>query len=199
MTIHLFNSILTMTTTLSLTNNINSILPKPSIFNTPIFSNKYVVKHNKYNTAFYNSIEYHNLKCWNSNCIFNYYTNDSDDKEIFKLNFNINKNDINNPFIYIDYLGINNDYYDKKYNSVYPTDNLILTNEETKLIKKSLINYLELVAIKENINKIIIDVHSNLDRFNYELKEEGFIVTNKQCFLNPYWIRLEKIINKLNC
>jgi len=199
MTIHLFNSILTMTTTLSLTNNINSILPKPSIFNTPIYSNKYVVKHKKYNIIFHNLIEYHNLKCWNSNCIFNYYINNSDDKEIFKLNFNINKNDINNPFIYIDYLGINNDYYDKKYYSVYPTDNIILTNDETKLIKRSLINYLEIVAIKENINKLIIDVHSNLDRYNYELKEEGFIVTYNQCMLNPYWIRLEKIINKFNC
>jgi hypothetical protein len=201
MTIHLFNSILTMTTTLKLTNDINSILPKSTIFNTPLFSNKYIVKHNSYNTLFHNSIEYHNIKCWKSNCILYYYINDSNNDEIFKVDFNINKNDINNPFIYIDYLGINNDFYDKKYNSICPNQDIqiILTDDETILIKKSIIKFIENFAIKENINKIIIDVHSNLERYNYELKEEGFTITNNICNLKPFSIRLEKIINKLNC
>ena len=196
MTIRLFNSIFTITATLKLTNNINSFLPEPSILNTPIFSNKYIVKHNSYNTLFHNSIEYHNVKCWKSNCIFNYYINDSNNNEIFKLDFNINKNDVNNPFIKIDYLGINNDYYDKKYKSSYPNlyDENNITDEETKLIKKSLIKYIENLALKENINKIIIDIHSNLERYNYELKEEGFIPTNNESYLNPFWIEAEKIL-----
>ena len=196
MTIQLFNSILTMTTSLILSNDINSILPKPNIFNTPIFSNKYIVKHNSYNTLFHNSIEYHNIKCWRSICIFHYYINDSNNNELFKVDFKVNKNDINNSFIQIDYFEVNNDYYDKKYNSIYPNQDIkiILTDDETKLIKKAVLKFIENFAIKQNINKIIMDVHSNLYRYKYELEEEGFTITNNKCYLNPFLIQIEKII-----
>ena len=192
MTIQLFQSILTMTTILKITTDFNSVIPKSTIFNTPLISNKYIVKHNKYNTMFRNSIEYHNLKCWKSYCIFNNYIDNFNElNTIFLLDFNINKNDINNPFIKIDYLYVNNDFNDKKYNEKIN----ILSNEETKLIIKSLINYIEIWAIKKNIKKIIIDIHSNLERYEYELKDLGFNPTEKKCLLNPFWIEAEKIIN----
>jgi len=203
MTIQLFNSILTMTTSLKLSTDIHAIIPKHNFFNTPIYSNNnYIVKHNNYNTRFRNSIEYHNIKCWKSKCISNYYIdNDNEDNTIFSLDFNINKDDINNHFIKIDYLEINNDFYDNKYthyyDKTYRIRNIIINDEENKLIRRSLINFIENWAIKENISKIIIDIHSNLERYNYELKDEGFIPTDKKCLLNPYWIEAEKIIKSI--
>ena len=47
-----------------------------------------------------------------------------------------------------------------------------------------------------NINKITIDIHSNLNRYNYELKNEGFVITNKRCYSNPFWIEAEKNVYK---
>ena len=194
MTIQLFNSILTMTTILKLTTDINSLVPKSTFFNIPIISNRYIVKYNNYETIYRNSIIYHNLKCWKSYCIFNNYINNyNDDNMIFSLDFNINKDDKKNPFIKIDYLYVNNDYNDL-FNYKIKT-NLLLNYDETKTIIKSLINYIENWGIKKNINKIIIDINSNLGRYNYELKDLGFIPTDKKCLFNPSWIEAEKIIN----
>ena len=70
---------------------------------------------------------------------------------------------------------------------------LLLVDEETTLIKISLLKFIENWAIKEKINKIIIDIHSNLERYNYELIDLGFIPNfNNKCKLNPYWIEAEK-------
>ena len=145
MVIQFFHSLLTLTIILRLSTDINSFVPKSTFF-----SNKYIVKHHKFNTIFRNSIEYHNLKCWKSYCIFNNYINNlNEDNMVFLLDFNINKEDINNPFIKIDYL--------------------IVKNDENKIIIKSLMNYIENWAIKEKIYKIIV---------NFNLL--GFIPTNKK-------------------
>jgi hypothetical protein len=194
MTLQIFNSLLTMTSVLRLTTDLNSI-PKKNILNTPILSNKFVVKHNYYNMIYKNNIEYHNLKCWKSICLFDFnLENQKDENLIFVLEFNINKDDINNQFIKIDNIIINNDFYDNKHNEIYKNLFFHLNNDETKLISTNLITFLENYAIKNKINKIIIDIHSNLERFNYELKELGFIPTNRKCLLNPFWIEAEKII-----
>ena len=134
-----------------------------------------------------NNIEYHNLKCWKSICFLNFdLENQKDENLIFLLEFNIN-----NQFIKIDNIIINNDFYDNIHNEIYKNLFFHLNNDETKLINISLITFLENYAIK---NKIIIDIHSNLERFNYELKELGFIPTNRRCLLNPFLIEAEKII-----
>lgn len=192
MTIQLFNSILTMTIILKLSTNINIFVPKTKFFNIPFISNKYIVKHNYYNTSFRNSIIYHNIKCWKSYCFFNNYINNyNEDNIIFSLDFSINKEDKKNKYIKIDYLEIDNDYYDIKNNN---KKKFILTKHETLLIKKSLINFVENWAIKNNINKIKIDINSNLERFNYELKDLGFFPTKNKCLINQFWIEAEKII-----
>ena len=199
MTIQIFKSLLTMTTTLKLNTDLYSIMPKPSIYNTPIYSTNFVVKYNNYNTNFRNNIYYHNIKCWKTDCIFQFYFTDNNDANtIFTLDFNINKDDKENTFIKIDNLYTNNEYYDIKYIDYYEKSIYkLLTKEENKLIRESLINFIENWAIKENINKIIIDIHSNLHRYNYELKDLGFIPTNRCCLLNPFWIEAEKIITKV--
>jgi hypothetical protein len=183
-----------MTTALRLTTNLNSI-PKNNILNTLILSDNFVVKHKYYNIMFKNNIEYHNLKCWKSMCIFNFNLEyEKEENLIFSLDFNINKNDLNNQFIKIENIIIDNDFYDTKYNEIYKKLNFYLNDNETKLIGKSLIIFIENYAIKNKINKIIIDIHSNLERFNYDLKDLGFNPTERRCLLNPFWIEAEKII-----
>ena len=192
MTIQLFNSILTMTTILKITTDIDKILPKKHLFNTAIYSNNYIVEHNKYNTKFKNMNEYHNIKCWKSHCIFDYHLeHENDDNMIFNLDFTINKEDKDNTFIKIDYLEINNDYYNKKYFD-YSNLKILLKNDEVKLIRISLINFIENWAIKKNIKKIIMEIHSNLERYNEEFKDLGFIIIENKKLFNPYWIEIEK-------
>jgi|LakMenE18May11ns_1017448.scaffolds.fasta_scaffold9845995_3 hypothetical protein len=190
MTIQLFNSLVDMTSLLRISTNINKfILP------FVIFSNNFVLKHSDYNIKFRNSVEYHNIKCWKSNCILNYHIEDEDDNNrIFKLDFTINNdnnNDNNDSFIKIDYLDINNDFYNRKYNYYYKSNSL-LTNDEVKMVRMSLIKFVENWGIKKNINKIIIDIHSNLERYNEEFKDLGFNITENKCLLNPYWFIAEK-------
>ena len=190
MTIHLFNSLVDMTSLLRISTNINKfILP------FVIFSNNFVLKHSDYNIKFRNSVEYHNIKCWKSNCILNYHIEDEDDNNrIFKLDFTINNdnnNDNNDSFIKIDYLDINNDFYNRKYNYYYKSNSL-LTNDEVKMVRMSLIKFVENWGIKKNINKIIIDIHSNLERYDEEFKDLGFNITENKCLLNPYWFIAEK-------
>lgn len=179
MTVQLFNSLFSMISTLSLTTDINSFNPK---LKTPFFSNKFVVKHDYYNAKYLNSnVLYHNIKCWKSNCIFyNYIEDDNEYNLIYLMDFNINRNNINDCFIKIDYLFVD--------------DNYLLKTEENKIVIKSLIKFIENWAIKEKINKIIIDVHNNLERYNNEFKELGFVITYRQSLLNPYWFIAEKFI-----
>ena len=215
MTIQLFNSLVDMTSLLRISTNINKF-----ILSFVIFSNNFALKHSDYNIKFLNSVEYHNIKCWKSNCILNYHIKDKDedDNRIFKLDFTINdnndNNDNNDSFIKIDYLDINNDFYNKKYNYYYISDynnyisyynkkynkkynyyyksNSLLTNDEVKMVRISLIKFVENWGIKKNIKKIIIDIHSNLERYNEELKDLGFNITENKCLLNPYWFIAEK-------
>jgi hypothetical protein len=192
MTIQLFNSILTMTTILKLSTDINKILPKKHLFNTAIYSTNYIVEHNKYNTEFRNLNEYHNIKCWKSHCIFDYHIEDeNDNNRIFNLDFIINNEDVDNTFIKIDYLEINNDFYNKKFFD-YSNLRILLQNDEVKLIRISLINFIENWAIKKNIKKIIIELHSNLERYNEEFKDLGFNIVENKKLLNQYWIEAVK-------
>ena len=43
--------------------------------------------------------------------------------------------------------------------------NYILNDDDATIIKKSLIAYVENIAIQNNINRIILDTHNNLKRF----------------------------------
>ena len=188
MMIYFLRSLLTLTNIIKLTTDIDKILPAKHLLNTALYSNNYIVEQNNYNIR--NLIEYHNIRCWKSNCIFNLYLENPDnDNIIFSLDFSINKDDINNTFIKIDYMNINNDFYDKK----DKINKKILLDDETNLIRISLLKFIENWAIKENIHKIIIDIHSNLERYNYELLNLGFIPNfSKKCKLNTFWIEAEK-------
>jgi hypothetical protein len=189
MTTQLFHSILTLSNFLKL-----NLIDNSYKFN--FFNNNYILKNNYYNTILNNNIEFHNLKCWNSRCFLDYHLeNFNENNMIISLDFSINKEDINNPFIKINYLYVNNDYYDIKYKEYFNFEKRtkLLLESETKLIINSIISFIENIAKYKQIPKIIIDIHSNLERYEYELKELGFIINDKNNE-NPFWIKAEKII-----
>jgi hypothetical protein len=86
---------------------------------------------------------------------------------------------------------IDNDYYSNKFNK-----HNILSNDEYMTLKYACINYIENEAIKNGIDKIIIDIHRNMERYNYELKDIGFVITDRRCIHNLFWYEAEKMIKK---
>ena len=37
-----------------------------------------------------------------------------------------------------------------------------------------------------------MEIHSNLERYNEEFKDLGFIIIENKKLFNPYWIEIEK-------
>jgi len=157
------------------------------------YADKYLLKKTIDNNSIY-------IQSWQSKCLFNFYFQEfSDYNKIFMLDLKIN-----NDILKIEKLSINNDYNDKtldiyfKYNYYHYDYNKYknkLTDEETQQIKKFIFDYIMSYSKENNIKKIIIDIHSNLSRYNLELKDEGFIPNYKiRCYSNPYWIQAEKYI-----
>jgi hypothetical protein len=97
--------------------------------------------------------------------------------------------------IKIEYMSIR-DKFDINYISSYTnTDNYIILDDNDAIkLKNAIINYLESIAKENNIKKIIIDVHNNLNYYNHYYKDLGFILTNKRCFDNSFWFQTEKLL-----
>lgn len=160
-------------------------IPKVNKLNL-IINDRYIVKKTMFDNYKYNYL------CWKSKCLSNYYFDEySYNKKIFTLDFRITKD-----ILKIKHLSINSDYNDK--NSItYNTDNdrVKLTEEEKIEVKNVVFDIIKETANKNNINKVVIDIHNNLERYNEELKDEGFIVNyDNKYYSNPNWIQAEKII-----
>jgi hypothetical protein len=170
---------------------------------------------NKENKSISNFCEFYNPK---NN--YKIYTLDSDDKNIFlriekrkevKENTNfldiflsyiypefkfypigsidIFKNDIDKKLI-IKWFLINDELFARTHNYMYK---LPLDYIDTKLIKDIIFNYAFNVAKINNYEKIELDVHRNLTYYNeYNLKDYGFVLTNKRALDNHNWIITEK-------
>lgn len=154
-------------------------------FFTKIYSDKIAIKH-------YNYEKINSIRIWKTKSLFNYlFYKLSGGKFIGGIDYIINNDNIK-----IDYLFINDNEYKNICNKNIPND--ILDESEAFEIKKSLINYIKFLAKKENKNKIIIDVHQNLRLYEKYYNNEGFIITNRKCLDNPYWIETEFILDPDN-
>lgn len=126
------------------------------------------------------------IRIWKTTCLFGFWYNDfncSHKNFIGALDYKIHEN-----YIKIDYLNIND--FDKKdlfYN--------LLNQDECVNLMKSLINFVKIIAMKENKSKIILDIHENLRLFFKYYQEEGFRVTNRKCKMNPFWLESEIMID----
>lgn len=166
------------------TNNLNNNAKKYFLLKTNNLNTnaKFIIK-----TDISANKKHYSLRCWLSMCLFNFYTESkNNDNSIFSVDYIENDENIK-----IEYLEINNDFYDKEYNY----NKKILSDSEVLILKKAVFDYIENVAISENKNKLIIDIHNNMKRYDKELKEEGFINTNKRCIDNPFWYEAVKTIN----
>jgi len=73
--------------------------------------------------------------------------------------------------------------------------NRILSIDEIDDIIESLINFVKIVATKENKTKIILDVHENLQLYN-KYYYEGFEKTDRKSVNNLFWIETELNLSK---
>jgi len=170
-TIYYYNNFKTFTNILAL--GFNDLLhSKQSI--SPCLNNIVCKIDNK-------DMDYNSIKAWKYNYISDIY---NDNNIIFQLEYEITDNSIK-----INYLMIDNDYYCNKFNKHH-----ILSNDEYMILKYACINYIENEAVKNGIDKIVIDIHRNMERYNYELKDIGFVITDRRCIHNLFWYEAEKIL-----
>jgi len=183
-----------MTSSIKMFNSLSHLVGhiKTPLKSGPVFGDKIILKRTIYDNNKYNFL------CWKSKSLYNIYLDEySYLNKIFVLDFNINKD-----ILKIKYLSINNDYNDNTLYNYYYNKHMktnMLTNDEMLKVKRFIFDYIFGYAINKDINKVIIDIHSNLERYNYELKNEGFIpIINNKCKENPFWIEAEKNIYKNN-
>jgi hypothetical protein len=94
---------------------------------------------------------------------------------------------INDTTIKINHIGIN----DIEHLNIY---NQPLDEYDAENVINHLVEFLKVIAIKENKGKIIIDVHENLRIFNKYYCDLGFITTNNKSNNNPFYLETNLII-----
>jgi hypothetical protein len=139
-----------------------------------VFGPRIAIKH-------YTAGDMNVIRIWKTNSLLDYWYDD------FKTSNFIGAIDYKtcDNIIKIEYLSINDD------ENITSYSNFKLDKEDAYDLKKSLINFIKLVATEERKNKIIIDVHQNLRLYKKYYMEEGFVKTNRKCIDNPYWVECE--------
>jgi len=128
----------------------------------------------------------HSIRIWKTKSLFDYWFDDfhhSGRNFIASLDFIIHEQHIK-----IIYLSVNNGKHVNLYNR-------ILSIDEIDDIIESLINFVKIVATKENKTKIILDVHENLQLYN-KYYYEGFEKTDRKSVNNLFWIETELNLSK---
>ena len=124
----------------------------------------------------------HTIRIWKTKSLFDYWFDDfhhSGRNFIASLDYIIYEQHIK-----IVYLSVNNGKLVNLYNRILDTN-------EIDDIMESLINFVKIVATKENKTKIILDVHENLQLYNKYYYYEGFEKTGRKSIDNPFWIETE--------
>ena len=122
------------------------------------------------------------IRIWKTKSLFDYWYDDFNNcGRNFIGSFDYT---IYDTYIKIDYLCINNSETKNMYDNPldkYDTEDLI----------KSLINFIKIIAKKENKNKIIIDVHQSLRLYEKYYHYNGFDITTRKCIDNSFWVEAE--------
>lgn len=153
-------------------------LLKHDTVKTNYSNNKIAIKH-------YVNNNLNLVKIWNITSISNYmHQNSNIDNFIMAIDYIINKDNIR-----IEFLNIN----DKQHSNVHRTINFLSEHNAFELTK-SMIIFIENIAKKNNINKIIFDVHCNLNMYNKYYK--GFFqLTNCNNLDNLFQLEAERNIS----
>jgi len=141
-----------------------------------IYGDRIAVKH-------YTHKELNIIQIWKTKSVFDYWFD-----PYYSRNF-IATIDyaIYDTYIKIVHIGIND--HDRR--NLY---NPALDEYDAEELITNLVNYLKIVATKENKIKIILDVHENLRLYLKYYYPIGFKTTDKKCSDNPFWIETELIV-----
>ena len=118
------------------------------------------------------------INIWKSKSLFDWWFDYYNSRNfIATINYKILESHIK-----INHIGIN----DYDYKNIYNKHNLDEYDSEELI--KNMINFVKLVAIKENKRKIVLDVHENLRLYFKYYYYLGFNTTNRKCKENPFWV-----------
>jgi hypothetical protein len=157
-------------------NDLKSLLN--SLNNNELESKSNFLIYNKYVVGIKNDTNNY-LRIWKSKAIKNYYFNDM--KAFHNLICCLDYK-INNDHIKIEYLSINNLIYNK---------DLILNDDDATKLKIALIKYIEKIAKKNNLDKIIIN--KDTSKKFYDNNGEDILLHIYEDYL--YTTNREKIID----
>ena len=151
----------------------------PSLYSCKcLYADRIAIKH-------YVQNEKHIIQIWKTKSLFDYWFDHYYSKNFIGcMDYTINDN-----YIKINHIGIN-DYEnvnrDMHINSLdeYDSEELI----------KHMVNFVKIIAIKENKEKIKLDVHENLRLFLKYYYYIGFKITKNKCLDNPFWIETEILL-----
>ena len=165
----------------------NLLQKKVEPYNFCIFADRIAIKHHTIVKDTKNNYKTNIIRIWKTKSFMNlWYNRFSTNEFIGALDYTIQKD-----IVKIDYLCVNDiDQYNVSDKCCK------LNDEETLELKNNLIQYIKNIAQEENKSKIIVDVHNNLRFYKKYYVDEGFVLTDRKCSDNPYWLETEYIIKK---
>ena len=153
-----------------------------NIVKTNNFYNKIAVEH-----YFINNCNMNVIRIWNVKSIYNWWNQKSSlNNFVMAIDYKINKDEVK-----IEYFNINHRKDDVE--NCKNIKNDVLTENEIYELLNSTIIFIENIAKENNKNKIIIDVHNDLEIYNKYYKD-FFQLTNRKTSDIPFWLEVERII-----
>jgi hypothetical protein len=123
------------------------------------------------------------IQIWKTKSVFDYWYDPYNSRNFIAcIDYTIY-----DTYIKIVHVGINDNTRNNMYNST-------LDECDAEELIKNLVNFLKIVATKENKEKIILDVHENLRLYLKYYYYIGFKTTERKCVDNPFWIETELIL-----
>jgi len=114
------------------------------------------------------------IQIWKTKSLFDYLY---DDYNISNFIACVDYN-IHDTYIKINHLGLNNTFLDE-----YKSEDLV----------ENIVDFIKIVANKENKLKIVLDVHENLKNYLKYYYYIGFKPNDNKSKNNPYWVETELI------
>lgn len=150
----------------------------PNLYNCKcIYEDRIAIKH-------YTRRELNIIQIWKTKSLFDYWF-DPYESENFMATIDYRLED---TYIKIVYIGINDQERSRNTSSSY------LDECDAEDLILHMVNFVKIIAIKEDKKKIILDVHENLKLFLKYYYHLGFKTTNRKCTDNSFWIETELVL-----
>ena len=125
----------------------------------------------------------HIIQIWKTKSVFDYWYDPYCSRNFIAcMNYTIH-----DTFIKIDYIGINDN---ECINMYY----IPLDEYDAEDLIQHLVNFVKIIATKENKLKITMNVHENLRLFMKYYYDLGFKTTDNKCADNPFLVETELVV-----